>query len=79
VAPFDWNPLCWQSHAEGPHTAQVFTSAPGGRAESMQSDVSHVDRCGEKTFDNTRIFWHYMAAQGIAGIAVVELFPRVAE
>jgi len=29
------------------------------------------------TFDNTRIFWHYMVGQGLVGIAAVELFPRL--
>ncbi|MGH8585450.1 MAG: cytochrome c oxidase subunit I [Gammaproteobacteria bacterium] len=42
-----------------------------------RSWASRLDATRRVTFDNTRIFWHYMAAQGIAGIAVVELFPRL--
>jgi cytochrome c oxidase subunit I+III len=30
------------------------------------------------TFDNTRLFWYYTVAQGLAGLALVHGFPRFA-
>jgi cytochrome c oxidase subunit I+III len=30
------------------------------------------------TFDNTMLFWHYTVAQGLAALALVHLFPRMA-
>jgi cytochrome c oxidase subunit I+III len=36
-----------------------------------------VDSTRRNTFDNTRLFWHYMVAQGIAGLALVHLLPRL--
>jgi cytochrome c oxidase subunit I+III len=35
-----------------------------------------LDRTRRVTFDNTRLFWHYMVGQGIAGIALVHAIPR---
>jgi hypothetical protein len=28
-------------------------------------------------FDSFRLMWHYTAAQGVLGIAVIDMFPRV--
>jgi cytochrome c oxidase subunit I+III len=36
-----------------------------------------LDRNRRVTFDNTMLFWHYMAGQGLAGLAVASLFPRI--
>ena len=36
-----------------------------------------LDRERRVTFDNTRLLWHYMVAQGIAGIVLVHVLPRV--
>jgi hypothetical protein len=30
-----------------------------------------LDRERRVTFDNTRLFWHYMVGQGLAGILLV--------
>jgi cytochrome c oxidase subunit I+III len=30
-----------------------------------------LDATRRVTFDNTRLFWHYMAAQGVIGILLV--------
>jgi cytochrome c oxidase subunit I+III len=35
-----------------------------------------LDSTRRVTFDNTRLLWHYMVAQGIAGILLVHAFPR---
>jgi cytochrome c oxidase subunit I+III len=37
-----------------------------------------LDETRRVTFDNTRIFWHYMTAQGLAGLALTHLAPRLA-
>jgi cytochrome c oxidase subunit I+III len=40
--------------------------------------AGHVDRARRNVFDNARIFWHYVVAQNLAGIALVHVFPRIA-
>jgi cytochrome c oxidase subunit I+III len=37
-----------------------------------------LDATRRVTFDNTRLFWHYMTAQGLASLALVHLAPRLA-
>jgi len=44
-------------------------------ARSMAGMLSHERR---QTFDNTRLFWYYTVAQGLAGLALVHGFPRLA-
>jgi cytochrome c oxidase subunit I+III len=34
-----------------------------------------IDGVRRVTFDNTMLFWYYMAAQGLVGLAVVHFFP----
>jgi cytochrome c oxidase subunit I+III len=36
-----------------------------------------VDARRRNVFDNVRIFWHYVAAQGVAGVVLVHGFPRL--
>jgi cytochrome c oxidase subunit I+III len=43
----------------------------------VRSWCGMVDATRRNTFDNTRLFWHYMVAQGLAGIALVHLVPRL--
>jgi cytochrome c oxidase subunit I+III len=43
-------------------------------ARSRCGLVSAVRRV---TFDNTRLMWHYTAAQGVAAVVLLDLLPRV--
>jgi cytochrome c oxidase subunit I+III len=45
---------------------------------AARSLAGRVDRVWRVTFDNARIFGHYAAAQGIAGVLLVHAFPRLA-
>jgi cytochrome c oxidase subunit I+III len=36
-----------------------------------------LDGVRRAVYDNTRIFWHYVAAQSLAGLALVHGFPRL--
>jgi len=36
-----------------------------------------LDGVRRVTFDNTMLFWHYMTAQGLVGLAVIHFFPRL--
>jgi hypothetical protein len=40
--------------------------------------AGRMDRVRRVTFDNARLFWHYAVAQTLAGVALVQLFPRLA-
>ncbi len=40
--------------------------------------AGHLDRERRNVFDNVRIFWHYVAAQNVAGLVLVHGFPRLA-
>jgi len=35
-----------------------------------------IDRTRRVTFESTMLFWHYTAAQGLVGLAIVHLVPR---
>jgi cytochrome c oxidase subunit I+III len=37
-----------------------------------------LDRERRVSFDNARLFWHYSVAQALAGLAMVQIFPRLA-
>lgn len=39
--------------------------------------AGHLDRTRRNVFDNVRIFWHYVAAQTLAGLLLVHGFPRL--
>jgi cytochrome c oxidase subunit I+III len=61
--------LAWQSvHVCALLVMTAFTLA--------RSWSGMLDRTRRVTFDNTRLFWHYMVGQGIAGIALVHAIPR---
>ena len=47
------------------------------KAKTFELKLYSRDETRRVTFDNTRLFWHYMVAQGIAGIALVHLIPRL--
>jgi cytochrome c oxidase subunit I+III len=36
-----------------------------------------LDPVRRATFDNTMLFWYYTVGQGLAGLAVIHLFPRL--
>ena len=36
-----------------------------------------LDRDRRVTFDNAMLFWHYTVLQSLAGLALVQLFPRM--
>jgi cytochrome c oxidase subunit I+III len=38
-----------------------------------------LDGARRVNFDNARLFWHYVAAQTLAGMAMVHGFPRLVE
>jgi cytochrome c oxidase subunit I+III len=40
--------------------------------------AGRLDRERRVTFDNARLFWHYSVGQALAGLALVQLFPRLA-
>ena len=42
-----------------------------------RSFAGRLDRVRRATFDNTMLFWHYTAGQGLAGLVLLHLFPRV--
>jgi cytochrome c oxidase subunit I+III len=42
-----------------------------------RSTAGLVDRNRRVTFDNMRIFWHYVVAQTLAGVAMIYGFPRL--
>jgi heme/copper-type cytochrome/quinol oxidase subunit 3 len=39
--------------------------------------AGRLDPVRRVTFDNARLFWHYTVAQTLAGLALVQLFPRL--
>ena len=39
--------------------------------------AGRLDRERRVSFDNARLFWHYTVAQALAGLAMVQLFPRL--
>jgi cytochrome c oxidase subunit I+III len=61
--------LAWQ----GFHVAVLFVMAAYTLARSW---CGMLDKTRRVTFDNTRLFWHYMVGQGIAGIVLVHGVPR---
>jgi cytochrome c oxidase subunit I+III len=42
-----------------------------------RSGCGLLDRARRVTFDNTWLLWHYTVAQGLAGLGLVHLIPRV--
>jgi cytochrome c oxidase subunit I+III len=42
-----------------------------------KSLAGRIDSVRRATFDNTMLFWLYTAGQGLAGLALVHLFPRL--
>ncbi|MDQ2081120.1 cytochrome c oxidase subunit I [Xanthobacteraceae bacterium Astr-EGSB] len=42
-----------------------------------RSFAGKLDQVRRGTFDNTMLLWHFATAQGLAGIAVVQFFPRL--
>ncbi len=61
--------LAWQ----GFHVGILFVMAAYTLARSW---CGLIDSTRRVTFDNTRLFWHYMSAQGIASIMLVHALPR---
>ena len=45
---------------------------------TAKSFAGRIDAVRRVTFDNTRLLWNYAVAQGLIGLAVVHIFPRVA-
>jgi cytochrome c oxidase subunit I+III len=43
----------------------------------VRSLAGRLDRERRATFDNTRLFWHYTVVQGLLGLALVHLAPRL--
>ena len=43
----------------------------------VRSLAGRLDRERRATFDNTRLFWHYTVVQGLLGLAMVHLAPRL--
>ena len=43
----------------------------------MRSVFGMLDARRRATFDNTALLWHYAVVQGIVGLAVVHLSPRL--
>lgn len=43
-----------------------------------RSAAKKLDGVRRQTFDCTMLLWHYSVIQGLVGLAVVHLFPRVA-
>ena len=39
--------------------------------------AGRLDRERRVSFDNARLFWHYTVAQTLAGLAMVQVFPRL--
>jgi cytochrome c oxidase subunit I+III len=35
-----------------------------------------LDRARRVTFDNTRLLWHYLVAQGLVGLGLTHVIPR---
>lgn len=62
--------LAWQ----GFHVCILLVMAAYTLARSW---AGLLDAKRRVTFDNTRLFWHYMVGQGLAGIALVHAMPRV--
>jgi hypothetical protein len=40
--------------------------------------AGRLDRVRRVTFDNARLFWHYVVAQTLVGLLLVHGFPRLA-
>jgi cytochrome c oxidase subunit I+III len=62
--------LAWQ----GFHVAVLLVMALYTLARSR---AGLLDATRRVTFDNTRLFWHYMVGQGLAGIFLVHALPRL--
>ncbi|MGZ8216652.1 cbb3-type cytochrome c oxidase subunit I [Methylomagnum sp.] len=43
----------------------------------VRSLAGRLDGVRRATFDNTRLFWHYTVVQGLLGLALVHLAPRL--
>jgi hypothetical protein len=39
--------------------------------------AGRLDRLRRVTFDNARLFWHYVVAQTLVGVLLVHGFPRL--
>jgi cytochrome c oxidase subunit I+III len=61
--------VAWQ----GFHVAVLLVMALYTLARSWSGLLDDTRRV---TFDNTRLFWHYMVAQGLLGLALVHAGPR---
>ena len=61
--------LAWQ----GFHVCILLVMAAYTLARSW---AGLLDEKRRVTFDNTRLFWHYMVGQGLAGIVLVHALPR---
>ena len=60
---------------QGFHAAVLLAMALHLAARAVAGLVDPVRRV---TFDNVRIFWFYAVAQGLAGLALTQLFPHLA-
>ena len=57
--------------------AYVFTVAVMALYTIARSLAGKLDGRRRATFDNTMLFWHYTVAQGLLGLALVHLAPRL--
>jgi cytochrome c oxidase subunit I+III len=59
---------------QGTYAATALLMALYTLARSLAGKLDGVRRA---TFDNTMLFWHYTVAQGLVGLALVHLAPRL--
>lgn len=59
---------------QGVYVATLTLMAFYTVARSLAGMLDGVHRV---TFDNTMLFWHYMTAQGLVGLAIIHFFPRL--
>jgi cytochrome c oxidase subunit I+III len=59
---------------QGFYAAILFIAAGYVLARSL---TGKLDRVRRGTFDNVMLLWHFAVAQGLIGLALVTIFPRV--
>jgi cytochrome c oxidase subunit I+III len=57
----------------------VFTAVLMALFTLAKSLAGRLDAVWRQTFDNTMLFWHYTVAQGLVGLLLVHLAPRLLE
>jgi cytochrome c oxidase subunit I+III len=62
----------------GQQAAVAALAARMGRLNVARSMAGRLSATRRAAFDTTMMMWQYTVAQGLAGLALVHVFPRLA-